>query len=527
LARATGNATTFIEISVSSDSLNRLMKSISAVALFLALACTGSSNIARPDGLYRFNYENVLGTSLELKFSATSETQAQKAAAAALGEIDRESKILSSWDNNSEVSRWARTMGEPVRVSPELFEVLGLYDQWRIRTGGALDASAEAVIRVWKNAATQKRLPTRPELDAAVAETRRVHWRLDASAGTAMHLSDTPLVLASFTKSYILSRATDAAMKTGVDAAVVNIGGDLTVRGTLTEPVVIADPHADAENQPPIATLAIHGRAVATSGDYRRGFDIGGQHYSHIVDPRTGMPADDVISSTVTAPNAVDAGALATAFSVMKPEESERLAKSIPGVEYLLVKKNGERVTSSGWNLLAAVNPAQRMPFAPLPAAAAGDEWDPSMALTLHVELARSLGFAKRPYLAAWVEDGKRANVRTLALWYGKPRYLDELRAWSRTQHASPWQTASGASSVSGATRGPGNYTIDWDGKDSAGRFVKTGRYTVYLEVVREHGTYQLMKREMNFDGTPSQVQFPPNTEVAGASFDYHRFSGR
>lgn len=503
------------------------MKSISAVALFLALACAGSSTIARPDSLYRYNYENVLGTSLELTFRAPSETQAQRAETAALGEIDREAKILSSWDDNSEFSRWARTRNEPVHVSPELFEVLALYDRWRTRTHGALDASAEAVIRVWKNAAAQKRVPTRAELDAAVAETQQVHWRLDAGAGTATHLSDTPLVLASFTKSYILSRAADTAMKTGVDAAVVNIGGDLIVRGSLTEPVEIADPRADAENNPPIATLAIHDRAVATSGDYRRGFEIGGKRYSHIVDPRTGMPADDIISSTVTASNAVDAGALATAFSVMKPEESERLARSIPGVEYLLVKKTGEQVESPGWKLLAAANPIRRLPLGLLPAAAGGDEWNPAMALTIHVELARSFGFAKRPYLAAWVEDEKRANVRTLALWYGKPRYLNELRAWSRTQRGSPWQAASGATSVSGATRGPGNYTIDWDGKDSAGKFVKAGRYTVYLEVVREHGTYQLMKKEMNFDGTPSQAQFPANTEVAASSFDYHKIAGK
>ena len=503
------------------------MKALTAVALFLALASTGSSSVGSHDSLYRFNYENVLGTSLELTFSAASEVQAHRAEAAAFSDIDRESRILSSWDSGSEFSRWTRTRGEAVRVSPELMEVLSLYDQWRTRTGGALDASAEAAIRVWKNAADRKRLPTRAELDAAVAEMHRIHWRLDATAGTATHLSDTPLVLASFTKSYILGHAADAAMKTGVDAAVVNIGGDLTVRGTLTEPVHVADPRADAENDPPMATLAIHNRAVATSGDYRRGFDIGGRHYSHIVDPRTGMPADDVISSTVTAPNAVDAGALATAFSVMQPEESERLAKSIPGVEYLLVRKNGERVASPGWNLLAAMNPVQRLPFALVPAAAGGDDWDPAMALTIQVQLARSFGFAKRPYLAAWVEDAKRANVKTLALWYGKPRYLNDLPAWSRTQHESPWQAASGATSVSGATRGPGDYTLGWDGTDSSGKFVRAGKYTVYLEVVREHGTYQLMKKEMDFDGTPSQALFPSNTEVAGASFTYHKTGGR
>jgi len=496
---------------------------LTVTALILALATGGGSTTANRDHVYRFNYENVLGTSLELTFGAASEAQAHRAETAALNEIDREAKILSSWDSNSEFSRWARTSGEPVRVSPELFEVLGLYDQWRKRTGGALDASAEAVIRVWKNAATQKRMPEQSELDTAVAKVHQTHWRLDATAGTATHLSDTPLVLASFTKSYILSHAADAAMKTGVDSALVNIGGDLTVRGALTEPVSVADPLADAENDPPMANVLIHDRAVATSGDYRRGLEIDGKHYSHIVDPRTGMPADDVISSTVIARDAVDAGALATAFSVMKPKESELLAKSIPGVEYLLVKKNGERVESPGWSSFAVAG-ILRPPVALLPAAAASaGEWDPSMILTIHVEIARPYGFAKRPYLAAWVEDPRRVAVRTLALWYGKQRYLSDLRAWSRAQRDSSFEVSSSASSVSSATRGPGKYTIDWDGKDSTGKYVKAGKYTVFLEVAREHGTYQLVHQEIDFSGTPKQVSFQPNTEVASASFDYHR----
>lgn len=238
------------------------------------------------------------------------------------------------------------------------------------------------------------------------------------------------------------------------------------------------------------------------------------------------MPADDVISSTVIAPNAVDAGALATAFSVMKPAESAQLARTVPGVAYLLITKNGQRIASSGWGAYTAG--AVRPPFALMPAATAGgDNWDPSMMLTIEVELARPYGFAKRPYLAAWIEDARHNAVRTLALWYRKPRFLEDLRAWSRAQRDASFNVASSASSVSGATRGPGKYTIDWDGKDSKGGYVKAGMYTVCLEVAREHGTYQLMRREMNFDGTPAQVQFPPNTEVAASSFDYHKLSGK
>ena len=65
-------------------------------------------------------------------------------------------------------------------------------------------------------------------------------------------------------------------------------------------------------------------RAVATSGNYRRGVRIGDRFYSHIIDPRTARPVGHILSSTVVAPNPSDAGALATAFSVLSPEESAK-----------------------------------------------------------------------------------------------------------------------------------------------------------------------------------------------------------
>src|SRR5205823_12536771 len=155
------------------------------------------------------------------------------------------------------------------------------------------------------------------------------HWSLDAAAHTATHFDDTPMVLNSFAKSYIAGRAADAALSApGVTAVVVNIGGDLVVRGAWREPVNVADPRDDAENAEPAARIQVRDRAVATSGNYRRGVRIGGRFYSHLIDPRTALPADRVISSTVIARDPSDAGALATAFSVLTPEESARVAAS-------------------------------------------------------------------------------------------------------------------------------------------------------------------------------------------------------
>jgi len=498
------------------------MKNITALAALVLLGLgSASSKSLKIDPRLTFHRENILGTSLEVKVAAATEEDAERAESAAVDEIERLSNILSGYNPASEFSRWTRTSHQAVPVSPELLEVLNLFDTWRDRTGGALDASAETIGRVWKTAAAEGRMPTRAELDAAVRTVRQAHWKLDPAQRTAEHLDDAPLMLNSFTKSYIVDRAAGVALKSGgVRGVVVNIGGDLAVRGAMVEPVGIADPKSDAENADPIARLSIRDRAVATSGDYRRGVEIGGSHYSHIVDPRTGLTAQEVISSTVVAPVAADAGALATAFSVMAPAESAKLAASMPGVDYLLVKKDGTRLMSRNWNRLAP----QFVPQAAKSAAAPGS-WDASMELTVAVEIARIDDFrSRRPYLAVWIEDQDKFPVKTLALWYEKPRWLPELKQWYRDDRMRSMAEGTDISkSISSATRSPGKYTLKWDGKDNAGKPVKAGKYNVLIEVAREHGTYQLMHQEIDFTGTPKQSQLPGNTEIAGATLDYHK----
>jgi thiamine biosynthesis lipoprotein ApbE len=505
---------------------------------FLVPAVVAFSSASSPAGAdlsFISNYEHLLGTSVELKLGASSRTAADRAQFAVLAEISHQSRILSSWDSKSEFSQWTQSHGQPVRVSRELFDVLGLFDHWRVRTHGALDPAAQAVISAWTSAAARQRVPTADELAAALSAVRRQHWHLNAADMTATHLSTTPLVLASFTKSYIIDRAVTAAMRVpGIHSVVLNVGGDIVVRGAISEPVDIADPNDDAENGMPISQIVVRDGAVATSGDYRRGVDIAGVHYSHIVDPRTGMPAGDVISSTVVAPSPGDAGALATAFSILTPAESQRLAAATPGVEYLLVEKDGTRIASPGWNRLeATAGPARSAiptgvapAYAQGPAAARGAaaQWDPTMELSINFEIPVLGGGALRPFIAIWIEDSDKFPVRTLALWYHEDRFLTEVKAWYRADRLrSMSENTSIVRSIGAATRPPGKYTLKWDGKDQAGNFVKPGKYTVSLESSREHGTYQIDRQEMTFSGAPQVVEFKPGTELGVASFDYHK----
>ena len=500
--------------------MNRYL--LSSLGALLAAVILGANTQPGQSGRsYIYHYENVLGTSLELKVIAASEAAAGRAESAALAEIDREAAILSSWDPASEFSRWAREVGRPARVSAELLDVLGMFDYWRERTGGALDASAEAITQVWKRAAAERRPPLPGEIAEAVAAVRQRHWVLDAEHGTATHMDRTPLALNSFAKSYIVGRAAEAVLAAdGVRAAVVNIGGDLVVRGAWTEPVNVADPKSDEENAWPMDRLLIRDAAVATSGNYRRGVEIAGRRYSHIVDPRTGRPADSVISATVVARYPAEAGALATSMCVLQPEESRRLAAGRPAVEFLLVAADGRRVESSGWKRLRAAGVA----MSPAPVPAEGS-WDPAYELTVNLELARIQGArARRPYVAVWIADADKFPVRTLALWVERPRWLPELKSWfhdDRLRAKTEGKEITG--SVSSATRPAGKYKLKWDGKDNKGNFVKAGKYNVCIELAREHGTYQIICREMEFTGKPQTIDLPGNTELASASLDYHK----
>lgn len=133
-------------------------------------------------------------------------------------------------------------------------------------------------------------------------------------------------------------------------------------------------------------------------------------------------------------------------------------------------------------------------------------------------------GGAKRPFLAVWIEDKDNFPLRTVALWFHGNRWLPDLRAWSHAhQLRAKAEGTQIADTISSATRSPGKYTVKWDGKDAAGQLVSRGKYTVIIEIAREHGTHQLIKQEVDFSGEAAHVDLPSNVELASASLDYRR----
>ena len=491
-------------------------------------------------GTWTLHHENVMGTSLEVRVRATDEAGAAHAEAAALAVFDRETAVLSAWSTQSEFSRWQRTRFQAVPVSAELMTTLAAFDAWRVRTDGALDASVEAATQLWKRATAEGRVPT----DAEIAETREAmaqeHWKLDAAGGTATRLSDVPLALATFVKSRVTQKAADAALAAGASGVMLNVGGDVVVRGAMAQVVAVTNPARASENDAALDYVVVRDRAVATSGSYRRGFEMAGvaaqgpasphlipDLVSHLIDARTAQPVSHVTSSTVVARDAETAGALATAFSVMPLDASRQLAAKVRGVEYMIVTAGGEVVRSAGWakyQPFGAPATLERTAYLP-PAKPAVGMWNPAFELVVDLNLPRMEDARyRRPYVAVWIEDADHFPVRTLSLWTQNPRWLPELKQWYREDQIRNLSEGTDVSrTVGSATRPPGKYTLRWDGKDNEGKPVKAGEYTVVIEASREHGGYQLDHKAISFTGVPAQVTVAPGQELGAVTLDYRK----
>ncbi len=301
------------------------------------------------------HFECVLGTSMELGLLAESPKFGQRAEWAVLNEIERLEKIFNAYRPDSELQRWQQTLNQAVPASADLAEVLHTAELWRVETRGAFQPAVEAFTRLWKQAEGAGSTPAANDLDAVIHMLRGPLWTVDMNARVACRHIDLPVTLNAIAKGYILDRACEVgAGQRGIRAAMVNIGGDIRHMGDSPIMTAVADPFSPQENARPLATLLIKNQGLATSGGYRRGFQVGEQWRSHLIDPRTGQPVRHTVSVTAVAENAMLADILTTAFSIMEPCESMMLCDGLPETAVLIVAKDGSQTATGQWHRLAS-----------------------------------------------------------------------------------------------------------------------------------------------------------------------------
>jgi thiamine biosynthesis lipoprotein len=502
--------------------------------LALAMACGLTTRTARADE-FIYHHENVLGTSLELRVTALSEADARSAEGRVLREVDRLAAIFSGYDEASEFRRWMATENVPTRLSPELFEVLEASDRWMIAGAGAFDPRVEALTRLWSRSAKADRVPTPAEIAEARGLMARPAWRLDRAAGTAERLSGCPLTLNAIAKGYIVGRAADAGLdrSKGVRGLLLNVGGDLRVSGDTPRRIGIASPWADSETAGPIARIEVKEKSVATSGGSQRGLRIGDKWYSHIFNPKTGLPVEHVAAVTVIADRSMDADAIAKVVGVLPVEEGLWFVETLPGVECLLISADGAMARSPGFARYERPRAALASFRAPEvdTKPAAGSAWEPGFELAVKFEIGPADDNARRyrrPYVAVFVEDKDGLSVRTLWLSVqarnNGPRWIPDLKRWYKDDQVRRLaDDADLVETTARPTRPPGKYDVVWDGKDDHGKPVSAGEYTINIEAAREHGTYQLIRKPVTLASKPFAEELKGNVEIKSASVEYRR----
>jgi thiamine biosynthesis lipoprotein len=269
---------------------------------------------------------------------------------AALDAIDRLEDQLTVYRDSSEVSALnRRAAAVPVPVSANLFELLQLAERLTRDTEGAFDVTAGALIKAWGFYRGPRRVPTPLERLTARQRVGMQFVQLDAGGRTVRYLREgVEINLGSIGKGYALDEVGRLLrQRWGVSSALVH-GGHSSVLaiGTLARsasegrgwPVGVAHPWEPRR----LAVLHLRDRALGTSAATFRHLEYNGRKLGHILDPRTGWPAEGLASVTVTAPTAAEADALATAFYILGADWARDYCAGHPEIGAVLLPQDGE-----------------------------------------------------------------------------------------------------------------------------------------------------------------------------------------
>ena len=270
-----------------------------ALTLGLALLLAGCSRA--PQLHQREAY--VFGTRVEVSVWGRSAEQAGQAMAAVLAEFDRLHRMLHAWQPseltalNEAISRGERD----VAVSPELTFILKDAAEIAVRSGQLFNPAIGGLVALWGFHSDEFK-PVLPDPVAIEAQVKAAPRMSDLSIGEDRVSSGNQAVqldLGGYAKGYALDRAADILRRQGVNNALINIGGNVMALGAKgKQPWRIGIQHPRAAM--PLATLELRdGEAVGTSGDYQRFFELDGKRYCHLLDPRSGRPAEGVQAVTV------------------------------------------------------------------------------------------------------------------------------------------------------------------------------------------------------------------------------------
>jgi thiamine biosynthesis lipoprotein len=290
-----------------------------------------------------------MGTVIEITLLTEDEETAQKAVLQAFQEIKRIEQLMSPWIVTSDVSRLSRSAGkEWIKVSPETFEVIQTSQKISGLSEGAFDITIGPLIQLWRKARERGVPPPSEEVKKVLVLVNFRNLLIRPDGKVFLKKEGMAIDLGGIAKGYAVDRALEILRSLGYKNLIINAGGDLRTGGLKNrEPwsIGIQNPRS-AEKV--IATISVSDSAIATSGDYQKFFFHQGKRYHHILNPKTGFPAEECQSVTILCKDGMTADGLATAVFVLGHKKGYALCQRLEGVKCFIVDREGRAVMTPG-----------------------------------------------------------------------------------------------------------------------------------------------------------------------------------
>jgi len=297
---------------------------------------------------YRMHFQRrAMACQFEVILNAGQHARSAELAIAALDLVETLETQMTVYRGDSEIIALNRLAAKrPVAVEPRLFRLIEQAVALHRESNGAFDITAGPLSQAWGFSRRQGRVPNEAELAAAIARVGSERIELDSDQGTVRFTQpEIEINLNSIGKGYALDRCAELMQAEGLNDFLWQ-GGNSSVlaRGSSGGSdagggwiVGVGDPTRPGGR---LAEIRLRDRALGTSGAAHQFFRHDGRRFGHILDPRTGWPAERMLSVTVVAPTAAEADALATAFYVMGVDDSVELCESRPEIGAALVFPN-------------------------------------------------------------------------------------------------------------------------------------------------------------------------------------------
>ena len=262
---------------------------------------------------------------------------------AAYAEFARVDSSMSHYREDSALRR----LEQQARLAPThgpagLIAVLTRSQHFAALTEGAFDCTVGALTNLW-NFPDAVAPPAPAQIDSALALVGYEGLEV-AAQSFRINRPGLQLDLGAAAKGYAVDQAVATMQELGVEAGVIEAGGDIRYWGEKPDGrrwlFGVQHPR-DPEQYLAVEELGL--AAIATSGDYEQYFDWEGERYHHLLDPKTGYPARLCISATVWAATALDADILSTAVFVLGPDQGLALVEGLPDVEgFIFFERDGQ-----------------------------------------------------------------------------------------------------------------------------------------------------------------------------------------